>query len=175
MRMNYDVLENNIIDLLKESQAKVGFDNNPIRLYYPLSSLNHFFKMDADADKMMKILGGFSSEKLGAVEVSVSGERFCFYIPAEGAAYVHENTDSNDFIHELVDIVGSHGTMEDIIKLFRSRSDKIHIESIENGEFETLIYFEQPYPDRYYYCFCDEGVHIIYHRFLPEDYADLGL
>ena len=28
--------------------------------------------------------------------------------------------------------------------------------------------------DPYYYCFKDEGCHIIYHRFLPEDYADFG-
>ena len=27
--------------------------------------------------------------------------------------------------------------------------------------------------DPYYYCFKDEGFHIIYHRFLPEDYKDL--
>ena len=25
-----------------------------------------------------------------------------------------------------------------------------------------------------YYCFHDEGCHIIYHRFLPQDYADFG-
>ncbi len=28
--------------------------------------------------------------------------------------------------------------------------------------------------DPYYYCFHDEGCHIIYHRFLPEDYEDFG-
>ena len=28
--------------------------------------------------------------------------------------------------------------------------------------------------DTYYYCFKDEGFHFIYHRFLPEDYADFG-
>ena len=28
--------------------------------------------------------------------------------------------------------------------------------------------------DSYIYCFKDEGCHIIYHRFLPEDYADFA-
>lgn len=36
-----------------------------------------------------------------------------------------------------------------------------------------MIRFEEG-EDKYYYCFKDEGCHIIYHRFLPEDYADFG-
>ena len=51
---------------------------------------------------------------------------------------------------------------------------KIHREAIANGEFDELIYFEDDTEDPYYYCFKDEGCHIIYHRFLPEDYADFG-
>ena len=29
--------------------------------------------------------------------------------------------------------------------------------------------------DKYLYCFKDEGCLFFYHRFLPEDYEDLGL
>ena len=65
-----------------------------------------------------------------------------------------------------------HGcTMEDIEVLFRSHSDKIVAEPMDNGEFDRMIRFEEG-EDKYYYCFKDEGCHIIYHRFLPEDYAD---
>ena len=44
---------------------------------------------------------------------------------------------------------------------------------MDNGEFDRMIRFEEG-EDKYYYCFKDEGCHIIYHRFLPEDYADFG-
>ena len=39
----------------------------------------------------------------------------------------------------------------------------------------SKIKFADKADDRYYYCFKDEGCHIIYHRFLPEDYEDLQL
>ena len=41
--MGYDKLERNLIDIIKEEQAKLGFFREDIRLYYRLSSLNHFF------------------------------------------------------------------------------------------------------------------------------------
>lgn len=40
--MGYDKLERNLIDIIKEEQAKLGFFKEDIRLYYPLPSLNHF-------------------------------------------------------------------------------------------------------------------------------------
>ena len=42
---------------------------------------------------------------------------------------------------------------------------------MDNGEFDIMMRFDDG-SDPYYYCFKDEGCHIIYHRFLPEDYAD---
>ena len=61
---------------------------------------------------------------------------------------------------------------EDIHKLFLGTGEKIHFEKIETEDFDYLIYFESG-EDSYYYCFKDEGCHIIYHRFMPEDYQDL--
>ena len=43
---------------------------------------------------------------------------------------------------------------------------------MNNGEFDFYVRFPEGSEDRYYYCFKDEDCHIIYHRFLPEDYAD---
>ena len=48
--MGYDKLERNLIDIVKEEQAKLGFFKEDIRLYYPLSSLNHFFNFSDSAD-----------------------------------------------------------------------------------------------------------------------------
>lgn len=47
--MGYDKLERNLIDIIKEEQAKLGFFKEDIRLYYPLSSLNHFFSATDNA------------------------------------------------------------------------------------------------------------------------------
>ena len=50
--MGYDKLERNLIDIVKEEQAKLGFFKEDVRLYYPLSSLNHFFNSSDSADEM---------------------------------------------------------------------------------------------------------------------------
>ena len=48
----FEKLENSLIDVIKEEQAKLGFKEEKIHLYYPLSSLNHFFLAQDSADEM---------------------------------------------------------------------------------------------------------------------------
>lgn len=174
--MGYDKLERNLIDIVKEEQAKLGFFKEDIRLYYPLSSLNHFFNANDSADEMQMRLDTLPesiTSKLGQIEVSHKGDRFCFHIPQEGTVYVHDTTAPNEFIHQLVELVRKHGcTMNEILDLFHTYSENIITEEMNNGEFDRLIRFADNSEDPYYYCFKDEGCHIIYHRFLPEDYAD---
>ena len=103
--MDFARLEKNIIDVIKEEQAKLGYRKEKIRLYYPLSSLNHFFQIDGDATGMQEKLSRFSEYeegKLGRVEVTNKGERFCFHILEEGAEYVHNNMKENEFIKDLI-------------------------------------------------------------------------
>ena len=191
LQYNYDNLQRSLIDVIKEEQAKLGYYREDIRLYYPLSSLNHFFGTNVGADEMQLILDGTGeqdhtpiatgmnealSDKLGMVEVSHRGDRFCFHIPPEGVAYVHENTTENEFIRELVELVGRHGcTMQEIRELFCKHSSHVECQKIENGEFDWMFRFAEDEEDPYYYCFKDEGIHIIYHRFLPEDYREFGV
>lgn len=202
--LDYSNLERSLIDVIKEEQAKLGYYREDIRLYYPLSSLNHFLGTDVNADKMQKILEGTGenvdetrnivegkeagsataepivagmnatlSDKLGMVEVSHRGDRFCFHIPPEGVEYVHENTKENEFIRELVNLVAKHGcTIDQIYELFTAHSDRVGREKMDNGEFDERIWFQDDADDPYYYCFKQEGGHMIYHRFLPEDYED---
>ena len=81
----------------------------------------------------------------------------------------------NEFIRELVELVGKHGcTMQQVKDLFISKGKQVQMEPMDNGEFDLMIRFEGDGEDPYYYCFKDEGCHIIYHRFLPEDYADFS-
>ena len=54
--------------------------------------------------------------------------------------------------------------MEDIIALFKQHDKNVFVEEIHNGEFDYLIRFSEKNEDPYYYCFHDEGCHIIYHR-----------
>ena len=163
-------------DIIKEEQAKLGFFREDIRLYYPLSSLNHFFSATDNADEMQARLNALPTsitEKLGQIEISHKGDRFCFHIPKEGTVYVHDNTAPNEFIKSLVELVAKHDcTMNEILDLFHTYSQNIITEEINNDEFDRLIRFADKPEDTYYYCFKDEGCHIIYHRFLPEDYAD---
>ena len=175
--MGYERLEKSLIDLVKEEQAKLGYRKEMIRLYYPLSSLNHFMETNADSEEMQELLADFpkaAEDIFGEVGITHAKDRFCFALSEKASEYVHENMKPNEFIKELVELVAKHGcTMEDIEVLFRSHSDKIVAEPMDNGEFDRMIRFEEG-EDKYCYCFKDEGCHIIYHRFLPEDYADFG-
>ena len=89
--MYFDRLEKNLIDIIKEEQAKLGFRKEAIRLYYPLSSLNHFFEAEDSEAEMLARLSGFPAsltKKLGNVTVTAKKDRFCFHIPEDGSVYV---------------------------------------------------------------------------------------
>ena len=120
--MNYNRLETSLIDVIKEEQAKLGYMKEKISLYYPLSSLNHFFGNETDAAGMMEILKDFPSyieEKFGEVAVSHRGDRFCFTVSEKASEYVHNNMKENEFIKALIELVGRHGcTIDEIKELF---------------------------------------------------------
>ena len=70
-------LENSLIDVIKEEQAKLGFKEEKIHLYYPLSSLNHFFSVQDSAEEMLARLQNLPEEltsKLGNVAGSHKGD-----------------------------------------------------------------------------------------------------
>ena len=96
--MGCERLEKNLIDIIKEEQAKLGFRKEEIRLYYPLISLNHFFEAEDDVDEMQTRLEQFPEEvkgKLGDIRVTHKKDRFCLHIPEQGSVYVRENTAEN--------------------------------------------------------------------------------
>lgn len=174
--MPYSLLAQNITDQIMEEQAKLGYDEREIRLYYPLSSLCHITGMKTDVAGMDAFLQRFPDTvkaTLGTVHHTFSDERFCLRIPAEGVKWVHDHTPENTFIHQLVRLVVKPGcTMQEIETLFQGHGT-ITVKPMDSEEFDTLIYFEQG-PDAYYYCFRDDGLDISYHRFLPGDYFDFG-
>lgn len=136
----FEKLENSLIDVIKEEQAKLGFKEEKIHLYYPLSSLNHFFLAQDSADEMAARLQNLPEEltsKLGDVEVSHKGDRFCFYIPEPGSIYVHENMKENEFIKVLIELVQKHNcTKVKLLDLFASYWEK---QSVRKWTMENLI------------------------------------
>ena len=57
----YKLLEEILADLFLEEQAKLGFFKEDIRLYYPLSSLNHFFSARDSADELATVKKAYVS------------------------------------------------------------------------------------------------------------------
>jgi hypothetical protein len=169
-------LEQNICDVIKEEQIKLGYRKEVIRLYYPLLSLNRFLKTNLDIEGMKKALNEFCSaaqHKLGKIEISHVGERFCFCLSPEISEYIHTHTEQSGFLYDFIATVSRHNvSMEEVIRQFQKYSDCVHVEKVEHGEFDYLVYFEDGKPDAFRYCLTDEGCHIIYHRFTIDDYND---
>lgn len=173
--MDFSKLEQNMIDMLKEEQIKLGYRNETVRLYYPILSLNRMFQTDLDAVQMAAALRefcGLAEERFGKIEVSYAGDRFCFAIPPQGAEYVHAHMDGTEFISDLIHTVAGHAAIDEVLQQFYKHSDHVHVETVGNGEFDYLVYFEDGIPDSFRYCITDEDGHINYHRFTIEDYQD---
>lgn len=176
--MNYKKLEQNIIDAIEEQQLKLGYLKETVRLYYPLSSLNRFLGTDCGAEEMKQRLQAFvkeTGERLGEVEITNKGERFCIAVPPDGAEYIHNHMDAEGFLADLVETVRRHGAaLEEVLDQFYRHSDQVHVEKMDNGEFDYLVYFENGEPDSYRYCISVEAEHVIYHRYTIEDYEEFG-
>ena len=175
--MDFTKLRNNIIEMLREQQIKLGFMRETVRLYYPLQSLNRFLDCDVTSDEMMMILDEFAKSvkaEMGTLEVSYTNDRFCIMCGPDVSEYVRDHMDGAEFLRELIGLVSKHGTqMTSVISLFKKYSDQVHIETEVSDEFDYLIYFENGIPDDFRYCITDEGEHLIYHRFTADDYHDI--
>lgn len=113
---------------------------------------------------------------LGDIRISCDGERYCFRLPEEASEYVHEHTASSGFLYDFIAVIGRHGaSIAEVEAVFRKYSDCVHMEKLDSEDFDYLMYFEDGVPDDYRYCLTDEGHHIIYHRFTPQDYEALGI
>lgn len=174
----YEALKRNLIDIVAEEQAKLGYRKEMIRLYYPLSSLNHFFDStdsSEDMENRLKDFPDYTSTHFHIEKISHKDDRFCFCLSPDASEYVYNNREKNEFLYQLIELLQKpHTTSDAITEFFRSWDSSCSIERIDTEDFDLLIRFVTR-DDPYYYCFKDEGFHIIYHRFLPADYVDLNL
>ena len=173
----YEKLEKSLTDVIAEAQAKLGYSKNTSQYYYPLRTLNHFFKSEWEAEEMNKALQGFAeyiAPKFGETNITYKEHRFCFRLNEKAAEYVHEHKEKNEFIFELINLLWKPDTsLDTVISFFKEWDENCVVKEVNNDEFDILITFTDR-DDPYYYCFKDEELHVIYHRFLPEDYEDFG-
>jgi hypothetical protein len=174
--MNFERLEKNLIDNIKEAQLKLGFDNRPISLNYMIASLENLLGTDA-TDAVLSEFSAYAAHKLGALSFNRIRNGICITIPAEGTAYVN-NLTGYDFLAELIEKISSHASLDEVTAVFRKYSPNVVIEEINSEEFDILAYFPDKSPDEYFYCLASEpcisgGCHAMYHRFIREDYEEI--
>ena len=177
LQKGYERLEKNLMDFIWEEQVKLGYRREVIRLYFPLASLCHFFGRQMSEEEMLDVMYALPetvTRTLGNVRCSSKKGRFCIEIPEDGVAYVHEHMSDDGFLEELIALVQTHDcSREKLLSLFGQYSQAVEIQDMQDADFDYAIHFQDREDDPYYYCFHEEGCHIIYHRFTPEDYADL--
>ena len=140
--MNFNRLEYNIVEMLKEEQIKLGYQRETVRLYYPLSSVCRFLGVNLSADEMQKELAHFSDavkERLGNVVIDHKKDRFCFMIPPEGAEYVRGQIRDDEFLVGFIEAIRKPGcTIEDLMRIFLKYSDHVRCEKREGEDFDSL-------------------------------------
>ncbi|MDE6796729.1 MAG: DUF3877 family protein, partial [Ruminococcus sp.] len=100
-------------------------------------------------------------------------------VSATGTSYIN-NLGGYEFLTEFINTVRNHGvSVEEVFSVFRKYSGNVIIEEKNNDEFNYLVYFADGIPDKYLYCLTveeeiDGHLHITYHRFIREDYEELG-
>ena len=155
-------LEKNLMDMLAEQQLKLGFRKEQVTFYYPKASLEHLLgvKPGEEIAEKLSVFLKEAETRLGKIEISHTGERFCICVPEEGSVYVREHMGEQTFLKALFEQFGGR--------------EGIVAQKLQDEEFDCLYYFKSGEPDRYRYCVTFEEHHAAYHRFLPLDYADFG-
>ena len=177
--MGKERLEKNLADQMKEAQLKLGYEEETMRLYYPVASLNLLLGKNCGTPKEMveeleKLYADEESD-LGHVTFRVSAGRIEVSVPPEGARYVHEHMGDVRFLQEIIGLfMDPHGkSVEDVKKVFGEFGAYVCEQMPEGADFDQVLYFQDPSVDEYYYCVKEEMGHLIYHRFLKEDYEKL--
>lgn len=177
--MNYERLEKNITDNIREAQVKLGFDGRPMSLNYTESSLKSLLSINDDVKSALENFSVAVRDRFGEITFREIKNGYCITISSDGTSYVN-SLDGFEFITEFVNTVRNHGvSFEDVISVFKKYSDNVIIEEKHNGEIDFLVYFADEVPDEYLYCIALEEeinghVHITYHRFIREDYEEFG-
>lgn len=179
--MQYGALEQMLINSIKEVSVKLGYEKEPIHFYYPLHALANILRIPEDSDREIRAaVEDFKEEvreRLGDVKVTRSGQRFCFEIPPKGVEYVHDHVEDNGFLKEFIETIENpRVTLENILEVFQ-KFTKGKVICLKSGEeeYDYTVFFEDSSVDNYRYYIKFHEDYAIYHRFLSEDAADMGI
>lgn len=175
--MNKEKLIKNITDQIKEAQLKLGYAEETLRFYYPVSSLNAILGTDyTDEKRMVNDLSSnemFQNTVLGALEFATHAGRIEVSVPPQGAEYVNKKVETPKFLSDIINLFmnNHHCEISDVTEIFHRYSDQFCCEKMPDGmDFDYAAYFLEDGIDEYYYCIKMEMGHTIYHRFSKEDY-----
>ena len=97
----------------------------------------------------------------------------CTYTEDSVALAKHAEKAGADFVKTSTGYGSAGCTIEDLKALFDSYSDRVCMEAPHSEDYDYMLWFEDGRPDSYRYLITDEGVHLTYHRYTPEDYAEI--
>ena len=173
-------LEKHIVDTMKEWQIKMGSLDSDIRLYYPKTFLCRYLNLqdDIENDVLSKRIEKYFADKakyLGEITVSAMKDRFCILVGKEGCEYVEKNVPEPEFLAQYLEILKGQ-KMQPMLDFFEEYA-KQHGTTVcidrEEGEQETILYFENEEIEPYVYCIDQNEFGISYHRFSKGDYEEL--
>ena len=163
--------------MIKESQIKLGFEKNPVTIYYPIEALNHLLDTDLGEEQMDQCLQNFAKkvkDPLGEVVFQRNKSRYGITVPVQGVCYIDRNVTDNGFLRDLLELLRRHDcNKEQILAVFKKYSDQIRVQDVTDNDFDYAVWFENDANNSYRYCFHEEEGHVIYHRFTPREYQAL--
>lgn len=173
-----NTLEQNLSGVIAEMVLKLGLTGVPLSLNYPCASLGRMLGVADDPQALQPALDAFFAARkdlFGAAEAVPHEDGFCLAIPAEGVARVMSQAPAAAFLRDLIQTAQTPGaTADDLLAAFRRHSDRVHVEPVDNDEFDLLVYFEDGVPDDFRYCIDQHDGFASYHRFSREDYEAFG-
>ena len=173
-----NTLEQNLSGVIAEMALKLGLTGVPLSLNYPCASLGRMLGVADDPQALQPALDAFFAARkdlFGAAEAVPHEDGFCLPIPAEGVAGVMSQAPAAAFLRDLIQTAQTPGaTADDLLAAFRRHSDRVHVEPVDNDEFDLLVYFEDGVPDDFRYCIDQHDGFASYHRFSREDYEAFG-
>ena len=176
--MDASKLEKNLCGVIVEMALKMGLTASPVSLNYPMDSLRRMMDVQLSPEEMLLALEAFFAARVDIFDAARAvphEDGFCLTIPAEGVACVVSRAPAADFLRDLIHTAQAPGTTaNDLLDVFRRHSTRVHVEPVDNDEFDLLVYFEDGIPDDFRYCIDQHDGFTSYHRFSKEDYEAFG-
>ena len=191
--MNTNALERHITDTVKEWQMKIGYRSEEMKLYYPDVSLAGLLELsegwtEASLKEALQEFSEETKERLGGVQISNAGDRYCVAVPAEGCTYIHENEPDSAFLRSFLGVItGLEPSMQAVEQCFADAAaagNETYVKEDREAEGLGIVFYfcaekdakqtsEDSQIDAYVYCVEEDDFGITYHRFSWPDFQKL--